>query len=201
MGILRRSKLGILWVPLRLAETSLGASVEETHSQHRSISSSCRHAQSDVSLMRCLVTEGQRDAQKQQERIRKTKREGHKGWGQKEKGVDQDWVYPFFLHWFETDLHFVSCPSHKQWDINLCSGSRGSNSKWMSISLCLTLLVYYTGRNWELGSRNVKHVMFHIAPNNRRESRRRRIVVIVWVKTNVSLTGWNEDADSQTKPS
>lgn len=77
-------------MPLRLAETSLGASVEETHSQHHSISSSCRHAQSDVSLMRCLVTEGQRDAQKQQERSRKTKREERKGWGQKEKGVDQD---------------------------------------------------------------------------------------------------------------
>lgn len=40
--------------------------------------------------MRCLVTEGQRDAQKQQERGRKTKREERKGWGQKEKGVDQD---------------------------------------------------------------------------------------------------------------
>lgn len=80
-------------MPLRLAETYLGASVEETHSQHRSIPSSCRHAlftQSDVSLMRCLVTEGQRDAQKQQEKGRKTKREERKGWGQKEKGVDQD---------------------------------------------------------------------------------------------------------------
>lgn len=52
----------------------------------------------------------------------------------REKEVDADWVYQFFLHWFETDSHRVCCPSHRQWDIALYSGSKGSDSNWMSIT-------------------------------------------------------------------
>lgn len=65
-------------------------------------------AEREVSLMRCSVTKGQRYTPIQQERARKTKREeervGFVG-AEGEREVDPDSVYPFFLHWFETDLH------------------------------------------------------------------------------------------------
>lgn len=42
----------------------------------------------------------------------------------------------FLLLWFETDLHRVCSPSHRQWDITLLSGFRGSDANWMSITHC-----------------------------------------------------------------
>ncbi len=88
--------------------------------------------------MRCSVTEGQRYTLIQQRRDRKIKREEERGSGgeQREKEVDPDWVYQFFLHWFETDLLCVCCPSHRQWDITLYSGFRGCDSNGMSITHC-----------------------------------------------------------------
>lgn len=43
-------------------------------------------------------------SKREQGRQRKRRRELGL-WGQREREVDPDSVYPFFLHWFETDLH------------------------------------------------------------------------------------------------
>lgn len=92
--------------------------------------------------MKCWVIKGQRDTKiqpkREREGDRKTMRKEEKSFrgGRREKEVDPDWVCPFFFHWFETDLHHVCSPSHRQWDITLCSGSRGSDSNWMSITHC-----------------------------------------------------------------
>ena len=67
---------------------------------------------SDRRPKRHLNTEWVRERDRERERERQRERGG-----QREKEVDPDWVYPFFLRWFETDLQCVCCPSHRQWDI------------------------------------------------------------------------------------
>lgn len=80
--------------------------------------------------------ESPRDTYKQQVRSskKKTKDRDAEGLGWL-GGLSQIRFTHFSLLWFETDPHGVYCPSHRQWDMTLCSSSRGCNSNWMSISL------------------------------------------------------------------